>query len=54
MYFPFHSATTLALSSNRVIGLRLAKIAAGGLGALEEAQLMVAKRSLPRLKPPQH
>ena len=29
MFSPFHSATTLALTSTRVVGLRLEKIAAG-------------------------
>jgi len=44
MFFPFHAATMLALESNRVIGLRLAKIARGGSAGFEEAQLMVSEK----------
>jgi hypothetical protein len=44
MFSPFHSATTLALTSTRVVGLRLEKIAAGGVGAFDEAQLMVSEK----------
>src|SRR3954447_24478114 len=43
-FYPFHSATTLALTSTRVVGLRLEKIAAGGVGAFDEAQLMVSEK----------
>jgi hypothetical protein len=34
----------LALTSTRVVGLRLEKIAAGGVGAFDEAQLMVSEK----------
>ena len=44
MFFPLKSALTLALNSNRVIGLRLTKLAAGGVEAFEEAHLMVSEK----------
>jgi hypothetical protein len=44
MFFPFHSATMLAIDSTRVIGLRLTRIAGGGLEALDETQLMVSEK----------
>ncbi|MEA2759448.1 MAG: hypothetical protein QOH65_2061 [Methylobacteriaceae bacterium] len=44
MFFPFHSATMLAIESTRVIGLRLTKIAGGGIEALDETQLMVSEK----------
>jgi hypothetical protein len=34
----------LAYESNRVIGLRLTKIAGGGFGAFDETQLMVSEK----------
>jgi hypothetical protein len=44
MFFPFHSATMLAIDSTRVIGLRLAKIAGGATEAIDETQLMVSEK----------
>ena len=44
MFFPLSSAVRLALDSNRVIGLRLTKLAAGGVEAFEEAHLMVSEK----------
>lgn len=44
MFVPFHAAAMLALESNRVIGLRLAKIAKGGTAAFEEAHLMISEK----------
>ncbi|MEA2840558.1 MAG: hypothetical protein QOF41_1888 [Methylobacteriaceae bacterium] len=44
MFFPFHSATMLAIESTRVIGLRMTKIAGGGTAALDETQLMVGEK----------
>jgi hypothetical protein len=44
MFFPFHAATMLAFESNRVIALRLAKIAWGGTAAFDEAQLMITEK----------
>jgi len=44
MFFPFHAAMILAYESNRVIGLRLTKIAGGGFGAFDETQLMVSEK----------
>ena len=37
-------ATLLAMESQQVIGLRLAKLAAGGSGAQAEAQRMVSEK----------
>jgi hypothetical protein len=44
MFFPPSAAVTLALDSNRVIGLRLTKLAAGGFEAFEEAHLMLSEK----------
>jgi hypothetical protein len=44
MLFPFNAVIMLALESNRVIGLRFAKIAQGGTVAWDEAQLMVSEK----------
>jgi hypothetical protein len=44
MFFPFHSATMLAIDCTRVIGLRLTKIAGGGMEAVDETQLMIAEK----------
>jgi hypothetical protein len=44
MFFPFDSAVMLALESNRVIGLRLTKLAAGGVEAFEEAHLIISEK----------
>jgi hypothetical protein len=44
MFFPFHSATMLAIESSRVIGLRLTRIAGGGMEAVDETQLMVSEK----------
>lgn len=42
--FPWYSSAMLALESNHVIGLRLTKLALGGSGAGDEANLMVAEK----------
>jgi hypothetical protein len=42
--FPWYSSAMLALESNHVIGLRLTKLAFGGRGAGDEANLMVAEK----------
>jgi hypothetical protein len=42
--FPFHATMMLAFQSNRVIGLRLAKIAYGGTAAFDEPQLMGSEK----------
>ena len=44
MFFPFRTATLLALESSRVIGLRLNRLAAGGKNAADEAHLMVSEK----------
>jgi hypothetical protein len=44
MFFPLNAAVELALDSNRVIGLRLTKLAAGGFEAFEEAHLMLSEK----------
>jgi hypothetical protein len=44
MFFPFDAATRLAIDSTRVIGLRLTKIAGGGIEAIDETQLMVSEK----------
>ena len=44
MFFPLNAAVELALDSNRVIGLRLTKLAAGGFEAFGEAHLMVSEK----------
>jgi hypothetical protein len=41
---PWLSAVALALESNRVIALRLAKLAAGGPAARAEASMMVSEK----------
>lgn len=43
-------AWALGLEASAVIGLRAAKIAAGGIGAGEEAQLMVSEKMLAALE----
>jgi len=42
--FPWFAATTLALESNRVVALRLMKLAAGGRRARAEANRMVGEK----------
>jgi hypothetical protein len=42
--FPWLHATALALESNRVIALRLAKLSAGGAAARAEANRMVSEK----------
>ena len=44
MFFPFDAATRLAIDSTRVIGLRLTKIAGGGIEALDGTQLMISEK----------
>jgi hypothetical protein len=44
MFFPSDAAMMLAYESNRVIGLRLTKIAGDGFEALDETQLMVSEK----------
>ena len=44
MLFPGYEATMLALEANSVIGLRLMKIAHGGVDAVHEVQLMVHEK----------
>jgi hypothetical protein len=41
---PWLHAATLAFEANRVIALRLAKLAAGGLPARNEARMMVSEK----------
>ena len=55
MFYPFHSAATLALTSTRVVGLRLEKIAAGGFEAFRRSSADGQRKiSLQRLKQRQH
>ena len=44
MFFPWFTTAMLAIESNGVIGLRLMKMAAGGSGAMREAQLMISEK----------
>ena len=44
MIFPGYQATMLALEANSVIGLRLIKIAHGGVDAVHEVNLMVQEK----------
>ena len=44
MFFPGYEATMLALEANSVIGLRLVKIAHGGVDAVHEVHLMVQEK----------
>jgi hypothetical protein len=44
MFFPGDEATMLALEANSVIGLRLIKIAHGGVDAAQEVHLMVQEK----------
>jgi hypothetical protein len=44
MIFPGYEATMLALEANGVIGLRLIKIALGGVDAAYEVNLMVQEK----------
>jgi hypothetical protein len=44
MLFPGYEATMLALEANGVIGLRSIKIARGGVGAVQEINLMVQEK----------
>jgi uncharacterized membrane protein YfcA len=44
MFFPGYEATMLALEANSVIGLRLIKIAHGGVDAVQEVHLMVQEK----------
>ena len=44
MFFPGYEATMLALEANGVIGLRLIKIAQGGVDAAHEVNLMVQEK----------
>ena len=44
MFFPGYEATMLALEANSVIGLRLIKIAHGGVDAVHEVHLMVQEK----------
>ena len=44
MFLPWLAATQLAWESQMVIGLRLAKLMAGGWDAHDEAQLMVREK----------
>jgi hypothetical protein len=44
MIFPGYEATMLALEANAVIGLRLLKIAHGGVDAAHEVNLMVQEK----------
>ena len=44
MLNPWFSAMLLAFEANDVVRLRMFKMASGGQGALEEAQLMVAEK----------
>ena len=44
MFFSGYEATMLALEANSVIGLRLIKIAHGGVDAVQEVNLMVREK----------
>jgi hypothetical protein len=44
MIFPGYEATMLALEANGVIGLRVMKIAHGGVDAVQEINLMVQEK----------
>ena len=44
MFFPWYTIVMLGLESNRVIGLRLMKLAGGGRAARDEARLMVSEK----------
>jgi hypothetical protein len=44
MFFPGYEATMLAFEANSVIGLRLIKIARGGVDAVQEVNLMVQEK----------
>lgn len=44
MPFPLYQLSMLAIESNKVIALRLMKIAAGGRGAKFETQRMVSEK----------
>jgi hypothetical protein len=44
VFFLFDAATRLAIDSTRVLGLRLTKIAGGGIEALDETQLMISEK----------
>ena len=44
MFGPWFIVTLLALESSVVIGLRVAKLAGGGVGAQHEAHLMVSEK----------
>jgi hypothetical protein len=46
MFDSWFAMTMLAIESNNVIGLRLAKVAGGGTAALDEADLMVSEKIL--------
>lgn len=44
MLFPWYEATMLAIESNRVIALRLLRIAVGGQDARTEGELMISEK----------
>ena len=44
MFGPWFTVILLALESSEVIGLRVAKLAAGGVDAQHEARLMVSEK----------
>lgn len=44
MFGPWLSVTLLALESSEVIGLRIVKIATGGVDAQHEAHLMISEK----------
>ena len=44
MFGPWFTVTLLALESSEVIGLRVAKLAGGGVDAQHEAHLMVSEK----------
>ena len=44
MFGPWFSVTLLALESSEVIGLRVAKLAGGGVDAQHETHLMVSEK----------
>ena len=44
MFGPWFSVTLLALESSEVIGLRVAKLAGGGVDAQHEAHLIVSEK----------
>jgi hypothetical protein len=44
MFFPWYTILMLGLESNRVIGLRLMKLAGGARAAQDEARLMLSEK----------